>query len=348
METCAARIAAIDRVVQAVRKHIIADDTLTCTPKRGFADPFGGREDLNVGVLRAVGDPEKRFREDSLRILRGVRFAVRYHLRVDPATEKAMFALVPLMDNLARERVFDELCSLLPTVKAEDLNRFAPVICGVIPELVPTVGFDQRSPHHAYDLFTHIAKVVENTPADLVLRWAALLHDTGKIATFTTDSTGRGHFYGHDKVGAEIADGILRRLKAPTALREQVVLLIGRHMTRLEPNKKMLRRWISRLGLETVWQLLAIQQADMGSKGEEDPAADAYFREIRETLREVEAENGCLSLKDLEVNGHDLMGIGITGKGIGQKLSVLLEKVLEEELPNEKNALLQYLKDEET
>ena len=321
-------------------------NAMAWSPKRGFADPFGGREDLQAGILRAVGDPEKRFREDSLRILRGVRFAVRYNLRLDPATERAMFELVPLMENLARERVFDELCALLPTVKAEDLIRFAPVICGVIPELAPTVDFDQRSPHHAYDLFTHIAKVVENTPADLVLRWTALLHDTGKIATFTTDSTGRGHFYGHDKVGAEIADGILRRLKASTALREQVVLLIGRHMTRLEPNKKVLRRWISRLGLETVWQLLAIQQADMGSKGGEDPVADAYFREISDTLREVEEENGCLSLKDLAINGHDLMGIGITGKEIGQKLSILLEKVLEEELPNKKDVLLQYVKEE--
>lgn len=323
-------------------------NAMAWSPKRGFADPFGGRDDLHAGLLRAVGDPEKRFREDSLRILRGVRFAVRYNLRLDPATQKAMFDLVPLMDNLARERVFDELCALLLTVKAEDLICFAPVICSVIPELAPTVGFDQRSPHHAYDLYTHIAKVVENTPADLTLRWTALLHDTGKIPTFTTDATGRGHFYGHDKVGAEMADEILRRLKAPTALREQVVLLIGRHMTRLEPNKKVLRRWISRMGLETVRQLLALQQADMGSKGDEDPAADAFFGEIWNILREVEEENGCLTLKDLAVNGHDLMDMGITGKEIGRKLNVLLEKVLEEELPNEKNKLLQHIKAEET
>ena len=315
----------VRNIEQDLARRDFTVNAMAWSPKRGFADPFGGREDLHAGILRAVGDPDKRFREDSLRILRGVRFAVRYGLTLDPETEKAMFRLVPLMENLARERVFDELCALLPVVKAEDLQRFAPVICGVIPELTPTVHFDQRSPHHAYDLYTHISKVVEHTPRELVLRWAALLHDTGKIATFTTDATGRGHFYGHDKVGAEIADGILRRLKAPTALREQVTLLILRHMTRLEPNKKVLRRWISRLGLETVKQLFLLQQADMGSKGEEDGAADDYFREVWNALEEVEAENGCLSLKDLAVKGNDLMGIGITGREIGKSLNHLLE-----------------------
>jgi tRNA nucleotidyltransferase (CCA-adding enzyme) len=258
-----------------------------------------------------------------------------------------MFRLVPLMENLARERVFDELCALLPTVKALDLQRFAPVICGVIPELTPTLHFDQRSPHHAYDLYTHISKVVEQTPPDLILRWAALLHDTGKIATFTTDATGRGHFYGHDKAGAEIADGILRRLKASTALREQVVLLISRHMMRLEPNRKTLRRWLSKLGRQTVDQLLWLQQADMGSKGEADPADDAYFQQIRDVLVELEQEDACLTLKDLAVKGNDLMALGITGRAIGQTLNCLLEKVLEEELPNDKNTLLQFVKDAE-
>jgi len=299
---------------------------------------------LEKGILRAVGDPEARFREDSLRILRGVRFAVRYGLEVEQKTEEAMFRLSPLMENLARERVFSELCALLPTVTADDLQRFAPVICAVIPELAPTVDFDQRSPHHAYDLFTHISKVVENTPSDLPLRWAALLHDTGKIATFTQDETGRGHFYGHDKAGAEIADTVLRRLKAPTALREQVELLICRHMTLLEPDKKLLRRWISRLGLSTVKDLLHLQQADMGSKGTGMSSDHPAFREIWEVLEQIEEEDSCISLKDLAVNGHDLMSLGFAGKEIGLQLNALLEKVLEEELPNEKETLLEEVK----
>lgn len=318
-------------------------NAMAWSPRRGFADPFGGREDLQKGILRAVGDPHARFREDALRILRGVRFSVRYGLAVEPETEKAMFQLVPLMESLARERVFDELCSVLPGVRAEDLQRFAPIFCAVIPELAPTMGFDQRSPHHVYDLYTHICMVVENTPADLVLRWAALLHDTGKIPTFTMDETGRGHFYGHAQAGAEIADAVLRRLKAPTALREQVVLLIEKHMVPLEPDRKVLRRWASRLGLPAVEAMVQLQQADMASKGTE-PEGEKPFAEIWQVLEEIRQEEACLSLKDLAVNGHDLMKLGITGKEIGVQLGYLLEKVIEEELPNEKEILLQAVK----
>jgi len=251
---------------------------------------FCGREDLQKGILRAAGDPEERFREDPLRILRGVRFAVRYHLAVEPETEKAMFSLTPLLEHLDREKVFAELCGLLPHVSAEDLQRFQPVLTAVIPELAPTVGFDQRSPHHAYDLYTHICKVTAAVPPDVKVRWAALLHDSGKVPTFTQDSTGRGHFYGHAQAGAEIADGVLRRLKAPNALREQVVVLIQRHMTPLEPDRKVLRRWVSRLGLPTVEDLLALQQADMASKGTDEDGEAAVFGEIRAVLRTIQEE----------------------------------------------------------
>ena len=319
-------------------------NAMAYSPKRGFADPFGGREDLKNKVLRAVGEPEKRFQEDSLRILRGVRFAVRFDLTVDPETRKAMLSQARLMDNLARERVFDELCKLLPLVDAEDLGQFAPILAAVIPELEPMIGFDQRSPHHAYDLFTHTAHVVAGVPAELTLRWAALLHDIGKVPTFTQDETGRGHFYGHAPRGAEMADQVLHRLKAPTALREQVVVLIEKHMTRLQPDKKLLRRQIGRLGWETVENLLYLQEADMGSKGTGKPEELAIFPQIRELLDQIKAENACLTLKDLAVNGHDLMAMGFTGRVIGQCLNTLLEQVIDEQLPNEKAALLAFAK----
>ena len=315
-------------------------NAMAYSPKRGFADPFGGREDLMRHILRAVGDPQLRFREDSLRILRGARFAVRYGLTVENATWVAMLSQAHLMDNLARERVFEELCKLLPLVDTQDLLTFAPLLCAVIPELSPLMGFDQHSPHHAYDLFTHVAHVVAGVPKDLTLRWAALLHDIGKIPTFTRDETGRGHFYGHAPKGAEMADAVLRRLKAPTALRQQAVLLIDKHMLRLTPDKKQLRRCLSRFGWETVQQLLWLQQADMSSKGTGKTEDLELFSEIRKVLTEIRQENSCLSLRDLAVKGNDLMALGFTGKAIGQTLNALLEQVLEESLPNERSALL--------
>ena len=319
-------------------------NAMAWSPARGLADPFGGQTDLKNRILRAVGDPERRFREDALRILRGVRFAVRFGLTVEPETEKAMFRLAPLMEKLARERVFDELCKLLPLVTAEDLIRFAPVLTAVIPELAPMVGFDQHSPHHAYDIYTHTAHVVENTPPDLVLRWAALLHDTGKVPTFTRDETGRGHFYGHAKESAAIADAVLRRLKAPTELREQVTELIGLHMTRLEPDKKVIRRWLGRLGSETMDSLLTFQKADMVSKGVSKDSEMAQHLHLRDLVAQVQAEDACLGLRDLAINGNDLKSLGYEGKAIGACLARLLDAVLDERLPNEREALLEDAK----
>ena len=331
----------VPEVEQDLARRDYTINAMAYSPKRGFADPFGGRADLRAKVLRAVGDPEQRFQEDSLRILRGVRFAVRFGFSVEEETEQAMSSQAELMDNLARERVFDELCKLLPLVNAEDLCRFAPILAAVIPELRPMIGFDQHSPHHAYDLFTHVAHVVEAVPGDLTLRWAALLHDVGKVPAFTRDATGRGHFYGHAQVGAEMADGILRRLKAPSALREQAVTLIGGHMTRLEPNRKTLRRQLGRLGWDTMDKLLSLQEADMGSKGTGNPEELEQFAQVRGLLEEIKAENACLRVTDLAVNGRDLMAMGYTGKAIGDCLNALLERVLDETLPNERQALLQ-------
>ena len=330
----------VDQVEADLARRDFTVNAMAWSPTRGLADPFGGQADLEAKVLRAVGDPETRFREDALRILRGVRFAVRFGLTVEPKTLAAMFRLAPLMEKLARERVFEELCKLLPLVTAADLIRFAPVLSAVIPELALMVGFDQHSPHHAYDIYTHTAHVVENTPGDLPLRWAALLHDTGKVPTFTQDETGRGHFYGHAKESATIADTVLRRLKAPTELRERVTQLIDLHMTRLELEKKVIRRWLGRLGQKTMEDLLTFQKADMVSKGVSKESEMAQHLQLRQLVAEVIAEASCLTLRDLAVDGNDLMALGYEGKSIGNCLSRLLEAVLDERLPNERGALL--------
>ena len=315
-------------------------NAMAYSPTRGFADPFGGRADLEHKILRAVGNPDARFREDSLRILRGVRFAVKYALTTEEETLAAMFRQRHLMSNLARERVFEELSKLLPLVNSEDLLRFSPVITAVIPELEPTVGYDQRNPNHAYDLYKHIACVTAATPTTLHLRWAGLLHDVGKIACFSMGDDGIGHFYGHDKVGASTADAILSRLKAPTALREQVVQLIGLHMTRIPPERKAVRRWMSRLGSQMLDDLLTFQLCDTGSKGTPNTAELQRVTQIRCLMAAIHEEDACLNLKDLAVKGNDLMALGFSGREIGQCLSALLDGVLDERLPNERDPLL--------
>jgi tRNA nucleotidyltransferase (CCA-adding enzyme) len=313
-------------------------NAMAFSPDRGLRDPFGGRQDLEKKCLRAVGDPAVRFSEDALRILRGLRFSARYGLEPESATLEAMKDLAPLLERLARERVFDELCKLLRLAKAEDLLRFAPILAQAIPELEPMLGFAQHTPHHAYDVFTHTAWVVEGVPARLPMRWAALLHDVGKPACFTLDENGRGHFLGHASVSADMADEILRRLKAPTALRSRVVELIRTHMTPLTADRKLLRRRLCQYGPEGVREMLDFQKADFGGKGVAEPYP---FGPVEALLEEVLAEASCLGLKDLAVNGKDLMALGYpAGKELGACLNRLLEMVLEEKIPNEKEILL--------
>lgn len=313
-------------------------NAMAWSPARGLVDPFGGQQDLQNHILRAVGNPDDRFTEDALRILRGVRFSVRFGLVPEKKTLDAMFSHAPLLENIARERAFEELCKLLPLVNAEELLRFAPVLTQVIPELAPTVGFEQHNRNHIYDVYTHICHVTAGVPQDLSLRWAALLHDIGKPGTFSWGDDNQGHFYKHERLSAQMAEEILHRLKAPNALREEVVFLIAHHMMRPEPEKKLLRRYLSRWGDARLHKLLIFQQADLGGKGVS--GTPFPMEEIQQVIAEIYEENSCLSLRDLAVDGHDLVDLGLSGKEIGDSLNMLLSKVLEEELPNEKSALL--------
>lgn len=312
-------------------------NAIAWSPTRGYADPFGGRADLQAGVLRAVGEPRQRFCEDALRVLRGVRFAVRYGWQVEPQTMHAMCQCAPELERLAPERIFDELCKLLPLVSAADLLRFAPVLLCALPELADQPGFDQKNPHHRHDLFTHTAYTVQAVPPEQVLRWAALLHDVAKPASFSVDETGLGHFYGHAETGAAMAEEILRRLRAPNALRERVCLLIRLHMTPVEPTRPAVRRRLNRIGAEALRQLLQLQQADMLATGTEKTCPS--FDRIQALIDCLEAENACLTVRDLALSGHDLLDMGYRGPAIGRAQRQLLELVLEEKTENTAAAL---------
>ena len=322
-------------------------NAMAYSPTEGYIDPFGGQEDLFSKVLRTVGDPTARFTEDALRILRGVRFSVRFRLEPEPATEKAMQELSPLLDHLARERVFDELCKLILPLNATQLLRFAPVLCRAIPQLAPTMGFHQHSPHHAYDVLAHTARVLEGTAPILPLRWAALLHDIGKPRVFTQDENGRGHFHGHAAAGAQLAEEVLLTLRAPTALREQVVFLIGQHMTPFPEDRRLLRRRLGKWGVENCRLLLQLQKSDDSAKGVPGDNDPAFFARMETLLEQVLQEEACLTVKDLAITGKDLLAIGYApGKALGQLLEKLLELVQQEALPNEKAALLAAAKEE--
>ncbi len=335
-----------DEITADLSRRDFTINAMACSPTRPLADPFGGQADLRSGILRTVGAPDRRFEEDALRILRGVRFAVRYRLHVEDATFRAMCAQAARMEALAPERVFLELCKLLPLVSAADLLEFSPIFAQAVPELRPTIGFDQHSPHHGYPLYTHIAHVTQAVPPTLPLRWAALLHDIGKVPTCCLDENGRGHFRNHAAVSAEMSDAVLRRLRAPNALREQVVFLVKHHMDPLEADRQKLRRRLSRWGEESLRQLLALQRADAGSKGV--PADLSEFDRAEAALSDILAEGACLTVGQLAVDGYDMMALGLQGRQIGDALRFLLEQVLAERIPNEKSALTAALRKEKS
>lgn len=331
----------VEELSQDLARRDFTINAMAFHPNEGYVDPFGGEEDLHAGILRAVGDPITRFEEDSLRIMRLVRFACRFRMDVEKHTLKAMKKQVQLLDNLAKERVFSELEQILCHLQPDDLKRFKPVFLQVIPELSQSVDFDQHSRHHAYDVFTHTDRVIAATEPVPVLRWAALLHDVGKPQVFTKDAQGNGHFLGHAKISAQLADEALQRLKAPNQLREQVVFLILHHMDVLPSDTKAMRKLISKHGTELVLYMIDLQCADQLGKNKKSERALQTREKQRELVKQVENEGGQLQLRDLAVDGHDLMDLGFApGPLLGQCQQLLLDAVLDDRVTNEKQALL--------
>lgn len=330
----------VSKVEEDLARRDFTVNAIAYSPTQGYVDPFGGRQDLQDGILRAVGDPQSRFQEDALRILRGIRFALRFRLTPEKETLQAILRCAPLMDSLARERVYSELRKILPMASAQDMLQYQPVFTQIIPELAPTVDFEQHSPHHAYDVYTHTAQVVAAVPPDITMRLAALLHDIGKPVTFTQDENGRGHFYGHAQVSAKMADEVLLRLRAPNNVREQVVFLISHHMDPLTPDRLALLRKLGKYGYKTVDQMIALQKADFFNKGVAE--ADDPFPRIEEMLQQLNTESVCLTTRDLAVNGNEILSLGVEpGPHIGQCMKFLLELVQGGLIPNKKDKLLE-------
>ena len=332
----------VTKIEEDLSRRDFTVNAIAYHPKKGYVDPYGGRADIQKGIIRAVGDPETRFQEDALRILRGVRFACRFRMQLDAETEKAMEKLAPLLNNLAVERVYTEVTKILCSMEQGDLIKFRMVLLQVIPELQDSVGFQQHTHHHAYDVFTHTDYVLTATARTPVMRWAALLHDAGKPQVFSMDEKGNGHFYGHAGAGTEIARSVLLRLRFPTAVREQVLFLIQHHMDDdiYSSDPAALRRKLSKYGLENLNMLIDLQEADFGGKGVNENSFS--FAGARQALQQLAQEEGRLQIRDLAVDGHDLMAIGYTaGPELGNRQKILLDLVLSGSVPNDKEALLE-------
>ena len=304
-------------------------------------DPFGGQRDMAQRLLRCVGKPERRFREDALRILRTLRFSATLGFAIEPATCRALTAQRDDLRYVAAERVREELTKLLCGADAARVLLTCPQVLGVVlPEILPCVGFDQRNRHHCYDVWEHTAHAVAAVPPEPVLRWTMLLHDLGKPACFTLDEQGVGHFYGHHRVSARIAGEVCRRLRFDKATAQRICTLVHCHDRAIPLTEKAIRRAMNQLGVEALRQLCAVKRADNLAQHPDYLARQEEIRQGEAMIDTLLAQDACFSLRQLAVNGHDLAALGLTGRQIGQTLQTLLETVMDGAVDNERSALL--------
>lgn len=307
-------------------------------------DPLGGRRDLDAGILRCVGEPDVRFREDALRILRGLRFMAVLGFAAEEATAAGLRRNRALLRDIAPERIQAEFTKLLCGRWVSQALRTFPEVPGVFwPELLPMVGFDQRNVHHCYDVWEHTLHTVDAVPGNAALRCAALLHDIGKPSSFTVDEAGVGHFYGHTGRSRALAEEMLRRLRCPADFRERVVRLVLWHDRDIPRTDRGLRRALGALGEEELRLLLALKRADNLAQAPEFRDRQREIDRAGEILDRLLAEDACFSLRQLAVKGGDLLALGLRGPAVGRTLDMLLNRVMDGELPNEREALLEFV-----
>ena len=320
-------------------------NALAYHPNTGLVDCFGGLEDLQNGRIRCVGEPDLRFREDALRIMRALRFSSALGFTIEAQTEKSIHKNRALLTNIAAERIQSEFFKLLcGAAPASLLDQYRDVLAVFLPEIVPMFGFAQHSKYHDSDVWEHSLRAFSAVEEKkLPLRLAALLHDVGKPACFTIDEDGAGHFYGHAKQSEALTRDILNHLKCDNATKHSVLTLVQYHDAQIAPTKKSVKRWLGRLGQTMFFDLLTLQAADASAHAK--PYVKARLQaldEIRSLAQEVLEEGACFSLRDLAVNGKDMLALGLEGVQIGKTLNLLLEGVIDGALENEKHALLTF------
>lgn len=313
----------------------------------GLIDPFKGLDDIKTKTVRCVGNADKRFNEDALRMIRAVRFASQLNFKIEEDTFSAIIRNHKLIKNVSVERIREELLKILlcekPSTGITSLKE-SNLLEHILPEIIPCIGFEQKNPHHDKTVFEHILSVLDNTPPKLVIRLAALLHDIGKPHCFSVDEKGNGYFYGHELKSAEIAEVLLKRLKFDNNTIKKVRILVLEHMHRYSKIKaSSIKKFINRVGIENLNDLFELQTADI--KGSASPFDFSAVEYMKSEVWKIISQKQPLSTKDLQIDGSDLITLGYKpGKIIGEVLNYLLEKVLEYPELNTKETLIELVK----
>ena len=313
----------------------------------GLIDPFGGAFDLIRGEISCVGNANDRFKEDALRIMRALPFASTYGFTISERTNEAIHINKKLLNNIAAERIREELCKIVmgKGVLGVLLN-YSDIIATIIPEIEPCIGFQQNNPYHQYTVYDHIAHAVSNYSGDdQSVKLALLLHDIGKPLCYTEDEKG-GHFYGHGVYCHDVAEKVMERLRFDNRTSDEVLTLVLYHDAIIEPTTKAIKRWLNKIGPQRFCQLMDVRMADIlaHTKGTQASRVDKCNM-VKAVLEQVIEEEQCFSISDLAINGHNIMDLGVPeGKRVGEILKKLLDAVIAEDIENEHTALVEYAK----
>lgn len=324
-------------------------NALAYHPLTGITDLFDGQKDIKHEIIRCVGIPAERFREDALRIMRALRFSSVLGFTIDPATAEAIHAEKRLLKNVSAERIYSEFVKLLCGKNARRvLDDYIDVIGVFIPQVLSMQNCSQNCVYHCFDVLHHTTASIEAAPAEHVLRLAAFFHDIGKPACRTTDEAGNDHFYGHCAVSAEIAEQVLKELRADAKTVQTVTQLVLHHDTPITETEKSVKRAMNKLTAEGFYMMLDLKRADTLAHASACHERLSVLDNLKAIADEVIRKQDCFSLRQLAVNGDDLIALGmVPGKEIGDRLHWLLDAVVDGKVENEKQLLLDYLENHE-
>ena len=333
-------------LVEDLKRRDFTINAMAYNEEKGVVDLFGGQADLQNKIIKTVGNPDERFNEDALRILRGLRFASVLDFEIEKDTKQSILKNYRLLSNVAVERIYVELTKLLlGKGVGRILTEFKEVFFHLIPKLKLCDGFEQKSKFHCYDVYAHIVKSIENSAPDKIVRWALLLHDIEKPACFTVDDNGVGHFYGHQKLSSETARQILRYFKTDNYTINTVSQLIYLHDIPLDANKVAIKYFLNKYGYSFLKYFSFVRIGDALAHAE--PYGEVRVENANQVLsiaEEIVKSGECYTLKRLAINGDDLKNLGYKGIQIKQKLDYVLDLVIKGKINNDKEEILTFIK----
>lgn len=334
----------VDSVDEDLKRRDFTVNSMAYAPGAGLLDKFGGKDDIGRKIIRCVGIPEMRFKEDALRMLRAVRFAACLDFELEEETQRAIKKCAVLIKNVSRERILEELNKILLCDKPARIRLLyeTGLMKYIIPELCVCFVTEQNNKYHIYNVGDHILKAVENTPNDLILRWAALLHDVGKPVCLSRDSAGINHFYGHHRESVRIAEDALHRLRMDRESIRDILILIENHDVRIEAHPAAVKRMLARTGEPLFMKLLLLQEADNRAKNLKFLNEKlSKLHSVYAQGQRIMAEGQPYQLSQLQINGRDLIKLGYrAGREIGDTLKLLLDEVLIDPSLNNREYLL--------